>query len=1019
MYLSEICIKRPVFATVLSLVVVILGAVFFTKLQIRGIPDISFPVITVYANYPGADALYMEKEITTRIEKALKTVKNLDTITSQSTTSSSHIVLRFLSSVDIETALNDVRSKISDISYIFPQGMSMPYVAKMDADNFPSLYLSISSDVYDDLQLTQIVQDSVKTILEKLETIGQVEIYGAKDYSMRIEPDPVKLYQHKMSVLEIESAIKKQNIYYPAGTIKTTARDFTVRLDGSLSKLEEFEKIILKVKDANILKLRDIAKIYLAPPDTEVIFRYNGKNSIALGLIKQSKANILDLSKEVRYSLDKIKKNLPKGITIDIAHDSSIPVRASIRSVFFTIMEALVLVMVVIYLFLASVKITLIPFVTVPISLIGTFIVMYYLGFSINIFTLLAMILAIGLVVDDAIVMLENIFRYNEMGHSPIEAAFLASKEIGFAIVAMTITLVSVFLPIGFIDGFIGKLFIEFAWTLAFCVLFSGFVAITLTPMMASRMINKNVQPPLGFLVKFDQFIKLVQGKYLYYLDLALDHKKKFSLIIALSLVVLVVSFIFVKKVFIPQEDDGFLQIFFTGPQGSSIKQSEKIVAEAEKILSPHKDIAGYLTIIGSGGSNSAFAFVPLKDWKERLMSQEDIKNMLNKQFQQIAGMSIFAQNPPSLVSGNARNAVEFTLQTSLEYDELDQISQKFVNKMKKDPVFINVGSDLNSSMPTIDVIVNRDKAYLLGVSLENIGITLQYLLAARKIGDFRMGNNLYDITMQYNLKYRNSTDHFSKILIPTNKPTNNLLPLSVVANMVEKVSIESYNHYNNSRSVTISSGLAPKQKITDAINSINTIADELLDSSTTTLEYIGEIKRMTESQSNLIVTFLFALLFIYLVLSAQFESFTDPILILIAVPFSITGGVLMLLICGNTLNMYSNIGLITLIGLITKNSIMIVEFANNLRDQGLTVREAVTRASSLRLRPILMTTLATIFGAMSLVISSGAGAAAQNSIGLVIVGGMSIGTLFTIFVIPVLYQSFKREYIQINELKN
>ncbi|WP_367363932.1 efflux RND transporter permease subunit [Candidatus Tisiphia endosymbiont of Nedyus quadrimaculatus] len=1018
MYLSEICIKRPVFATVLSLVVVILGAVFFTKLQIRAIPDISFPVITVYADYPGADALYMEKEITTRIEKALKTVKNLDTITSQSSTGSSHITLRFLSSADIETALNDVRSKISNISS-FPQDMSMPYVDKMDADNSASLYLSISSDVYDDLQLTQIVQDSVKTILDKLETIGQVEIYGAKDYSMRIEPDPVKLYQHKMSVLEIESAIKKQNIYYPAGTIKTAARDFAVRLDGSLSKPEEFEKIILKVKDANILKLRDIAKIYLAPPDTEVIFRYNGKNSIALGLIKQSKANILDLSKEVRSSLDKIKKNLPKGITIDIAYDESIPVRASIRSVFFTIMEALVLVMVVIYLFLASVRITLIPFVTVPISLIGTFIVMYYLGFSINIFTLLAMILAIGLVVDDAIVMLENIFRYNEMGHSPIEAAFLASKEIAFAIVAMTITLVSVFLPIGFIDGFMGKLFIEFAWTLAFCVLFSGFVAITLTPMMASRMINKNDQPPLGFLVKFDQFIKLVQSKYLYYLDLALDHKKKFSLIIALSLVVLVVSFIFVKKVFIPQEDDGLLQVFFSGPQGSSIKQSEKIVAEAEKILSPHKDIAGYLTVIGWGGSNSAFAFVSLKDWKERSMSQEAIKNMLNKQFQQIAGMSIFVNDHPSLFSGNARNAVEFTLQTSLEYDELDQISQKFVNRMKKDPVFIDVGRDLNASMPTIDVIVNRDKAYLLGMSLENIGITLQYLLAGRKIGDFRMGNNLYDITMQYNLKYRNSTDHFSKILIPTNKPTNNLLPLSVVANMVETVSIKYYNHYNNSRSVTISSGLAPNQKITDAINSINTIADELLDSSTTTLEYIGEIKRMTESQGSLIVTFLFALLFIYLVLSAQFESFTDPILILIAVPFSITGGVLMLLICGNTLNMYSNIGLITLIGLITKNSIMIVEFANNLRDQGLSVREAVTRASSLRLRPILMTTLATIFGAMSLVISSGAGAAAQNSIGLVIVGGMSIGTLFTIFVIPVLYQSFKREYIQINELKH
>ncbi len=1007
MYLSEICIKRPVFATVMSLVIVILGAVFFTKLQIRGIPDISFPVITVSAHYPGADALYMEKEITTRIEKALKTIKNLDSITSQSSTSSSHITLTFLSSANIEVSLNDVRSKIAEISRIFPKDMETPRISKQDGNNFPSLFLSISSDVYNDLQLTQIVQENVKSILEKLETIGQVKVHGGKYYSMRIEPDPVKLYQHKMSVLEIENAIKKQNIYYPAGTIKTATRDFTVRLDGSLSKPEQFEQIILKVKDASILRLQDIAKIYLGPPEDDVIFRCNGKNSVALGLIKQSQANILDLSKEVRSSLDKIKKNLPKGITIDIAYDDSIPVNASIKSVFFTIAEALILVIIVVYLFLASVRITLIPLVTIPVSLIGTFIVMYYLGFSINIFTLLAMILAIGLVVDDAIVMLENVFRYNEMGHSAMESAILASKEIGFAIIAMTITLASVFLPIGFIDGFMGKLFIEFAWTLAFCVLVSGFVALTLTPMMASRMVGKNDRPPLGFLVKFDQFIKLVQNKYLSYLNLAFDHKKLFSLIIAISLVVLVVSFIFVPKVFIPQEDDGFFRLSFFGSQGSNSEQLEKAIVEVEKILSSYKDIVGYLTVIYQGGGSG---FVSLKDWKTRSMSQKTIVNLLNQQFQQIVGISIFAMEPRSMVSGNASSPVEFTLQSSLEYEQLDQISQKFVNSMKKNPIFMNIDSDLDSSMPTIDVIVNRDKAYLYGVSLENIGLTLQYLLAGKQVGDFRMGNELYDITMQYNLKHRSNIDHFSKILIPTNKPTDNLLPLSVVANIVEKISIKYYNHYNNARSVTISADLAPNQKITDAIKQVNNIANELLDSNTTILEYIGEIKQKAESEGNMTITFLFALLFIYLVLSAQFESFTDPILILIAVPFSITGGVLTLWIFGNTLNMYSNIGLITLIGLITKNSIMIVEFTNNLRSQGLNIREAVTKACNLRLRPILMTTLATIFGAMSLVIASGAGAEAQKSIGLVIVGGMTIGTLFTIFVIPVLYQSFKRE---------
>ncbi|UCM85681.1 MAG: efflux RND transporter permease subunit [Rickettsia endosymbiont of Culicoides impunctatus] len=1007
MYLSEICIKRPVFATVLSLVIVILGAVFFTKLQIRGIPDISSSVITVYADYPGADALYMEKEITTRIEKALKTIKNLDSITSQSATGSSHISLTFLSSANIEASLNEVRSKIAEISYIFPKDMQAPYIGKHDANNYPSLFLSISSDVYNNLQLTQIAQENVVNLLEKLETIGRVEVHGGKYYSMRIEPDPVKLYQHKMSVLEIENAIKKQNIYYPAGIIKTAIRDFTVRLDGSLSKPEQFEQIILKVTDASILRLQDIAKVYLAPPENNTIVRYNDKSALILGLVKQSKANILELSKEVRSSLDKIKKNLPNGVTIDIAYDESIPVNASVKSVFFTIFEALILVIIVVYLFLASVRITLIPLVTIPVSLIGTFIVMYYLGFSINIFTLLAMILAIGLVVDDAIVMLENIFRYNEMGHSAMESAILASKEIGFAIIAMTITLASVFLPIGFIDGSMGKLFIEFAWTLALCVLVSGFVALTLTPMMASRMIGKNDQPSLGFLVKFDQFIKLVQSKYLVYLNLAFDHKKQFSLIIALSLVVLVVSFIFVPKVFIPQEDDGIVNLSFVGPQGSNSEQSERSIIEVEKILSSYKDIAGYLIVIKGGHGHG---FIPLKDWKVRSMSQTTIINLLNQQFQQIAGISIFAVEPRSMVSDNAGSPMEFTLQSSLEYEQLVQISEKFVDTMKKKPAFMNIYSNVDSSMPTIDVIVNRDKAYLYGVSLENIGLTLQYLLAGKQLGDFRMGNELYDITMQYNLKHRSNIDHFSKILIPTNKPTNNLLPLNVVANIVEKVSIKYYNHYNNARSVTISAYLAPNQKITDAIKQVNNIANELLDNNTTILEYIGEIKKKAESEGTMTTTFLFALLFIYLVLSAQFESFTDPILILIAVPFSFTGGVLTLWIFGNTFNMYSSIGLLTLIGLITKNSIMIVEFTNNLRSQGLNIREAVTKASSLRLRPILMTTLATIFGAVSLVIASGAGAEAQKSIGLVIVGGMTIGTLFTIFVIPVLYQSFKRE---------
>ncbi|WP_341763838.1 efflux RND transporter permease subunit [Candidatus Tisiphia endosymbiont of Beris chalybata] len=1015
MLLSEICITRPVFATVLSLIIMILGAISFTKLDIRGTPDISFPVITINAEYPGADARYMEQEVTTRLEKVLKTVKNIDYITSESTTGSSVINLTFLLSTDIELALNDVRSKISNINYLLPQDMKLPNVTKMNSDNFPALFLSINSDIYDDLTLTKIVEDIVKTPLEKLETIGQVNVYGGKYYSMRIEPDPVKLYEYKMSVLEIENALKKQNKYYPAGFIQTNTHDFIVRLDASLSKPEEFAKIILKKQGSTIIKLQDIAKIYLAPPDPQIIFRYNGKSAIALGLIKQSKANILKLSKEVKEALGTIKGNLPAGTVIDIAYDGSVPVDASIKSVFHTILEALILVILVIYLFLGSVPITIIPLVTVPVSLIGTFSAMYYLGFSINIFTLLAMILAIGLVVDDAIVMLENIFRYNKMGYHARESALLASKEIGFAIIAMTITLASVFLPIAFIDGFIGKLFIEFAWTLAFCVLLSGFVALTLTPMMASKMCNEqNTKTTLNFLIKFEQIIKLTQEKYLYYLDLTFKNKKYFIFIIVLSLVILCFSLMFIPKIFVPQEDDGFLQLSFTGPEGSSLNKTDKTVIETATILNSYPDILGYLTISGGGGNDRAFGFILLQDWGKRTMSQNAIKEELNKQFAHITGMTIFAMNPRSLVSGNAKSPIEFTLQTSLEYEELGALTQQFVNSMKKNPVFMNINSDLKSFSPTIEIIVDRDKAYLYGASLENIGSTLQYLIAGKQIGDFRMGNNLYDVTLQYSLKHRSSKNDFNKILIPTNEPNNSLLPLNAVARLRETVSIKSYNHYNNSRSVTITADLAQGQKIKDAVTEINKIADKLLDKSTTILQYIGEIKQMKESNSNIISTFLFALLFIYLVLSAQFESFTDPILILVAVPFSITGGVVTLFLSGNSLNMYSNIGLITLIGLVTKNSIMLVEFANQLRKKGMNIMDAIMQAASLRLRPILMTSLATIFGAISLVISSGAGAAAQHSIGLVIIGGMSIGTIFTLFVIPVLYQTFKKESINL-----
>lgn len=1010
MQLPEICIRRPVFTIVLSLIIMSLGSIFFTKLQVRGTPNINPPIITVRSEYTGADALYMERQITRRIEKALKTIKNLESMSSSSNVGKSSIMLEFNLDTDIEIALNDVRSMISDIIQFFPDDMKAPSVAKMDADAWPSFWISINSTRHDDLELTRISDNHIKSVLEKLPTVGNSRIFGARYYTMRIEPINTKMFQHKLSPFELETAILAQNKDYPAGSIKTSVRGFSLKLAASLNTPEEFENIIVKkYPDGTITKLKDVASVGLEPYENDSILRYNGKQSLAVGLIKQSTANIIELSDSVREELVKIRKNLPTGVEIDIAYDAAVPVKASIRSVYFTIFEALILVGVVIYLFLGSFRITLIPLVTIPISLVGTFTAMYLLGFTINTFTLLAMILAIGLVVDDAIVMLENIFRHNqELGKQPMQAAFDASKEIGFAIVAMTITLALVFLPIGLIEGFLGKLFVEFAWTLAFCVLFSGFVALTLTPMMTSRMIKSKDAPKPRFLQVFDYYLLRTQLIYIHYLGTALNNKLKFYAICFVSVIVLVLSFMYVDKTFVPDEDQGFLQVFFTGPEGSSIEESLKTVLKAEQVMEKHEDILGFFEVIGWGGGENAMAFVPLKDWSIRSKSQADIKQELNWKFSQIPGMSIFAVNPPSIGGGGSDKVINFNLQTSLEYSDLDRISQKFLDRMKSYPVFQNAERDFKASTPTLDIIVNREKAYRYGVSIDTIGRTVQYLIAGRQVGDFRLGNDIYEVMIRYDVKDRNEPSDLKKIYIKTDM--GSLLPLETVAKVIETITVKEYQHYNNSRAISITSDMAPEGNLGDAAKAIEEIAAEIIDIDNTQLEFRGQIQQMNESSGETLITFLFALVFIYLVLSAQFESFADPLLILMAVPFSMTGGVLALLIFGDTINMYSNIGLVTLIGLVTKNSIMLVEFTNQLREGGMRITGAVIESAKLRLRPILMTSIATICGALPLVFASGAGAASRNSIGLVIVGGMMLGTLFTIFVIPVLYQTFKKE---------
>lgn len=1002
MFLSNICIRRPVFATVLSLIIVLLGLMFYSRLQIRGIPDVDPPIITIESNYHGADAAYMEHNVTSVIEKVLRTLKNVDHIESTTSSGSSEISIIFTLNTNIEEALNDVRSKITSVYDRFPKGMTAPTVSKMDADSWPSLWIVAQSNTYSDLELTDILYQNTVKGLEKINSVGKVQMFGARYYTMSIMPDPAVLYSLQIAPEEIESAIRSQNKDYPAGYIKTDTYNYILQLKGQLSSEEEFKNIIIRTTKDGIIKLGQIATVKIEPYDEDVILRYNGEKCIAIGLIKKSKANILELSDDVRKALPELQNDLSKGIKLNIAYDASVSVKESIYSVFFTIFEALILVISVMYLFLRSPKITIIPFVTIPVSLIGTISFMYACGFTINTFTLLAMTLAIGLVVDDAIVMLENIFRHHENGEKVLTASFKGADEIGFAIVAMTITLASVFLPIGFVEGFVGKIFIEFAWTLAFCVLVSGFVALTLTPMMASMMIGKDNHTTPEFLNKFHAWTVFLEKTYSDKLDWLLKHNKEFWIICISSIIVLIISTIFVNKVFSPEEDVSALRLNATGPEGSNIKQTSYVMDDADKVLSTHNDVLGYFTI-SSGCCSEANGYIILKPLNKRHKSQAKIRAEINKNLSQIPGMSISVLNPRSLASGNATQDIEFHIHSDGTWEDLDIISQQFLNQMRNSEIFTEPQKTLKTSIPTLDVVVNRDIAQIYGVSLENIGNTLQYLMSGREVGRFTIGDDTYEVTLRYAKDDKNKISDLNKIFLK-NKD-GKMLHLSAVAKINEKVSIKSYRHYDGEKSVIISASLNDDYKVSDAIKYIDNLADKIdIKEHNIHLDYLGEIKRMQEANNSMIITFGLALIFIYLVLSAQFESFKDPLIILCAVPFSITGGILALLLAFDSINLYSNIGLITLIGLITKNSIMIVEFTNQLLDKGYDLMEAIKQATKLRFRPILMTSMATICDSLPLIFGSGTGAEVRTSIGLVIVGGMLIGTFFTIFIIPCIY---------------
>ena len=997
---TELCIRRPVFATVLSLVLVLAGVMSFNRLTIREYPNIDEPQVTVVTNYTGASAEIVESQVTQVLEGSLAGIEGIDTIESTSRAESSRITIRFRNTVDINAATSDVRDRVSRVRNLLPDEISEPNISKVEADAQPIIFLVMQSTSMNALELTDYVDRFVVNRFKNLDGVADVTINGERRYAMRIWIDPSRLAGYGLTVQDVENAIRNQNADIPAGRIESTEREFTVLSRTALATPAEFERIVLKPAGGLQVKLGDVARVELSSADVRREGRYNGQTAISIGIVKQAVANPLDVSRDVRAVLPRLNADLPEGVSASIGFDSTVFIDRSIENVFTTILEAIALVLVIIFLFLHSFRAALIPIVTIPVSLVATFAIMYATGLSVNTLTLLAMVLAIGLVVDDAIVVLENIYRHIEDGMKPFEAAITGAREIGFAVIAMTLTLAAVYAPIAFTPGRTGRLFLEFAITLAGAVIVSGFVALTLTPMMCSKLLRHSEKKNL--------FSRIVEG-----LLGGLERGYRSSLSAALRLRWLVLLMAVgvagaggyvlsqLKSELSPVEDRGTITITGNAPEGASLAYTQRYAGQVEQILAGVPELSSYLVIVGAGEVTRFLTFARLKDWDEREVKQQQITQSLLPKLRKIAGVQASASNPASLGVRGFGKPLQFVIQSSASYEEINALADKLVERLRDNPGLADLDTDMRLNKPEVEVSIDRDRVADLGLDISVIGRTLETLLGGRNVSTFQIGTEQYDVTVALPPDERTSPETLSRIFVRS--ANGDMVQLSNVVKARVSVAPRDLRRFNQLRAITIEANLAPGYTMGEAIADVAAAAAEVLPEGTAT-DLTGQAREFRDASSNLAFVFVLALAFIYLVLAAQFESFRDPLMIMVTVPLSMTGALTALWLTGGTLNVYSQIGLVTLIGLITKHGILIVEFTNSLQGQGRERRSAIIEAAALRLRPILMTTAAMILGAVPLALATGAGAESRQQIGWVIVGGMGLGTILTLYVVPCIY---------------
>ena len=1006
MNISELSIRRPVLASVMTIIILLFGFIGYNALGVREYPSVDNPIISVQCSYPGANADVIENQITEPLEQNINGIPGIRSLSSTSQQGQSRITVEFELSVDLETAANDVRDKVSRAQRYLPRDCDPPTVTKADADATPILMVTIQSDKRSLLELSEIADLTVKEQLQTISDVSGVQIWGEKRYSMRLWLDPAKMAGYGVTPTDIKDALDRENVELPSGSIEGNTTELTIRTLGLMHTSQEFNDLVIREDGNRIIRLSDIGRAELGPQDTRSYMKMNGIPMVGVVVVPQPGANHIEIANAVYERMETMKKDLPDDVVTSYGFDNTRFIRASINEVKQTVYEAFVLVIIIIFLFLRNWRVTLIPCIVIPVSLIGTFFIMYVAGFSINVLSMLAVVLSVGLVVDDAIVMTENIYIRIERGMSPREAGIEGAKEIFFAVISTSVTLIAVFFPIVFMEGTTGRLFREFSLVISGAVLISTFAALTITPMLATKLLVRQERKSRFYTATEPFFVWLNR---FYSSTLASLLRRRW---LALPFVVLTLGLIgwlwsSIPAEMAPLEDRSQITINTRGSEGATYEYIrdytedinllvDSLVPEAESVMAR----------VSSGSGNIR---VTLQDIATRNRSQMEIAEQISAAVRSKTKARSFVQQQSTFGGRRSNMPVQYVLQaTSLE--RLEEVLPEFMRKVYESPVFQMADVDLKFSKPEVRIEVNRDKANLLGVSTRNIAQTLQYGLSGQRLGYFYMNGKQYEILAEINRQQRNKPADLRSIYVRSDK--GEMIQMDNLISLVEDVAPPKLYHYNRFLSATVSAGLAKGKTIGQGLDEMDRIAAETLgDDFRTALA--GDSKEFRESSSSLMFAFILAIVLIYLILAAQFESFKDPLVIMLTVPLAIAGALVFMWSTDQTMNIFSQIGIIMLIGLVAKNGILIVEFANQKQEAGLDKLHAIEEAAQQRLRPILMTSASTVLGMLPLAVASGEGAAGRVAMGVAVVGGMVVSTLLTLYIVPAIYSYVSTERIR------